>query len=163
MLCSSPFVWGGMQYITSEEAGHDITAELNHYHSWMPAYGHIYSCNHNTYITVNYTNYTQSRSVNTIMYTMAANYTNHIQSLKLILKYRVYYDSKYLSLKFAGHHKLTSYCKCTACTYDFIDLKYYHMIMSCLWSCSQSFSPRYYKRPLPVHPLPIEVETNSEK
>jgi len=50
-------------------------------HSWAESLSIIPQCLHiDTYsaLTVNYTNYTQSRSINTIMYTMAVNY---IQSL----------------------------------------------------------------------------------
>jgi len=60
MLCSSPFV------------------------CWAKSLSIIPECLHiDTYsvITVNYTNYTQFKYVNTIMYTMAAKYTKYIQSL----------------------------------------------------------------------------------
>ena len=117
MLCSSPFVWGGMQDMTSEEAGHDIRAELNYYHSmlcsspfvcWAKSLSIILGCLHiDTYsvITVNYTNYTQSRYVNTIVYTMAAKHTKYIQSLNTYSSIMYTVTSKIYIWNFAGHHK----------------------------------------------------------
>jgi len=126
-------------------------------HSWAESLSIIPQCLHiDTYsaLTVNYTNYTQSRSINTIMYTMAVNY---IQSLNTQVSCILWLQI-FISLKFASHQKLTSHCKCTACSY-LIWVHWFQVYYCITWSrhasCSQSFSPWYCKGPLPVHSLPI--------